>query len=837
MPIQTLGIFDSVYDWVVNKLINPLMTWLGNILSSIFNWIFEDILQPYVFPVIENLWNSIFVNIANVLYADLYSHYCGALDLLDTLTKGFDVLIGLSDITYIDEHGIQQSDTLLNYVIFHSNMRSIIAGVTFIALALAIMFAIYSVMKSTLDFDFEGKRPVGRVMTATFKTMIAFLMVPLIVWVGMQLLSVVLKATANAISGSSGDMSLGNIILAVSAVNAGKGGWNEAKQEFSLTDPSAPWYKLTHNTEFPNYGYLNFAGDINISEIDYIIGFASAIGCLIITLICLVTFIKRIYDIAVLYIVSPYFSATIVLDDGQKFREWRNMFIGKCISGVGSALGMRIFLMLVPIIMGDEIQFFDNGVLDLAGGYVLKLVFIIGGMYAVLKSAPMLTSLVSTAAAHDERASMGKGAMLLGAATMGARRKGWNKLKEGAGGLADELKDRLTGKNGANQKFSGGGRISGKFAGGQEIEMQEFEKAKNPLAFDGDFGKKLNDGMSKESLTEKYTSGTEAISEAGENDPTWAAEEKYAPDLGTIREEDENNWSEEDEESSESDVFTGDDNGIGLDTIPEVDEEKWEQDYERENMSEVDKARERFSADPLSAMNNVGYSELFPDKTKADGGKKTTQSELEGYINSFPGKTTSSVNSDFEVSGRAPDFGDIVENHFGGDERSGADFASGSINDSRDSTSSTSSTSSYSAGIQQNSPTQSEIESYINSFPGTTISSVKPDFEVSGRAPDYGDIVNDYFSAGTPDFSVSGKSPLDIREDYFDSNTQDFSVTGQSPLDIHDDYFGGENISSINDVSSNRSSAFSGVSLDEIPEMRVGGYREKSILDDDDTVK
>ena len=149
MPIQTLGIFDSVYDWVVNKLINPLMTWLGNILSSIFNWIFEDILQPYVFPVIENLWNSIFVNIANVLYADLYSHYCGALDLLDTLTKGFDVLIGLSDITYLDEHGIQQSDTLLNYVIFHSNMRSIIAGVTFIALALAIMFAIYSVMKST----------------------------------------------------------------------------------------------------------------------------------------------------------------------------------------------------------------------------------------------------------------------------------------------------------------------------------------------------------------------------------------------------------------------------------------------------------------------------------------------------------------------------------------------------------------------------------------------------------------------------------------------------------------------------------------------------------------
>ncbi len=829
MPIQTLGIFDSVYDWVANKLINPLMTWLGNILSSIFNWIFEDILQPYVFPVIENLWNSIFVNIANVLYADLYSHYCGALDLLDTLTKGFDVLIGLSDITYLDEHGIQQSDTLLNYVIFHSNMRSIIAGVTFIALALAIMFAVYSVMRSTLDFDFEGRRPVGRVMTAAFKTMIAFLMVPLIVWVGMQLLSVVLKATANAISGSSGDMSIGSIILAVSSVNAGKGGWNEAKQAFSLTDPSAPWYKLTHNAEFPNYGYLNFAVDINISEIDYIIGFASAIGCLIITLICLVTFIKRIYDIALLYVVSPYFSATIVLDDGQKFREWRSLFIGKCISGVGAALGMRIFLMLVPIIMGDEIQFFDNGVIDLAGGYVLKLVFIIGGMYAVLKSAPTLTSLVSTAAGHDERASMGKGSMLFGAATMGMRRKAWNMAKEGMGGL----KDRIFSNNSksASQKFSGAGKPSGKFAGGQEIEMQEFAKAKNPLAFEGNFGKKLNDGMSKESLTEKYTSGTEAIPEAGEDDPKWAAEDKYAPDLGTISEEDEDNWSEDDEESSESGVFAGDDNGTGLDTIPEVDEEKWEQDYDRENMSEVDKAREKFSADPLSAMKNVDYSELFPDKAKADGGKKSpTQSEIEGYINSFPGTTTSSVKPDFEVSGRAPDFGDIVENHFGGGGDSGADFVSGSINDSRDSTSSTESR-------QEKSPTQSEIEGYINSFPGTTTSSVKPDFEVSGRAPDYGDVVNDYFNVSAPDFSVSEKSPLDIREDYFGGTTQDFSVTGQSPLDIHEDYFGGGNISSINDVSSNRSSASSGVSLDDIPEMRVGGYREKSILDTDDPDK
>lgn len=812
MPIQTLGIFDAVYDWVVSKIVDPLITWLGNILSSIFSWIFEEVLQPYVFPVIENLWNSIFVNVANFFYASIYAGYCNLLNILDTITQGFDVLIGLSDITYVDGAGIQQSDTLLNYVLFHSGISGIIVGITFIALALAIMFAVYSVMKSTLDFDFEGRRPVGRVMTAAFRTMIAFLMVPLVVWVGMQLLSVTLKATANAISSSSGEMSLGNIILAVSAVSAGKGGWNSEKQAFSLTDPSAPWYKLTHSAEFPGYGYMDFAADINISEIDYIIGLAAAIGSLIITLICLVTFIKRIYDVALLYVVSPYFSATIVLDDGQKFREWRGMFIGKCLTGVGSALGMRLFLMMVPIIMSDEIQFFDNGVLDMSGGYVLKLVFIIGGMYAVYKAAPLVTSLVNTAAGHDERASMGKGSMLFGAATRGARSQGSRMLRESVGGLKDMLSgNMLSGSRNSGSKFSGGSKPSGSFAGGsaggQEIEMQEFPKAKNPLAFEGDFGRNLNDGMSRESLAEKYTSGTEAIPESGEDDPKWAAEDKYAPDLGTISEIDEEdeldeNWGD-DGESSESGAYAGD-NGTGLETIPEVDEEKWERDYERENMSEVDKAREKFSSDPLSAMKNVDYKELFPDSAKPDGKssgkpKKTpTQSEIEGYINSFPGKTTSSVKPEFEVSGRAPDRGDIVENYFA-DGSSESESGSGSIND---------------VGSERSS----------NASSG--------DFSVTMDSPF--DIREDYFGGSTQDFSVTTNSPLDIREDYFGGSAQDFSVTSSSPLDIREDYFGGGNSGSINDVSSNRSSFSGGISLDEIPEMRVGGYREKSILETDD---
>ena len=50
MPIQSLGIFDSVFDWVCSKIFDPIIDWLSKILNSIFEWIFSTIGIPRLVP-------------------------------------------------------------------------------------------------------------------------------------------------------------------------------------------------------------------------------------------------------------------------------------------------------------------------------------------------------------------------------------------------------------------------------------------------------------------------------------------------------------------------------------------------------------------------------------------------------------------------------------------------------------------------------------------------------------------------------------------------------------------------------------------------------------------
>ena len=223
MPIQSLGIFDSVFDWVCDKIFNPIINWLSKILNSIFEWILDTIVIPLLLPVFEFLWNIVIANIADIFFTFIYNGFCQFLWLLDQLQSGFDVLIGLKDITYYSEAtGQDTQTTLLQYFMNNDIIRNAMISITFIALGLSIIFAIYSVMRSTLDFDFEGKRPVGKVLNSVAKTMIAFLLVPTICIFGVSLVSIVLKQTCSAISGGS-DASLGRWVLAISSIDAGRG--------------------------------------------------------------------------------------------------------------------------------------------------------------------------------------------------------------------------------------------------------------------------------------------------------------------------------------------------------------------------------------------------------------------------------------------------------------------------------------------------------------------------------------------------------------------------------------------------------------------------------------
>ncbi len=476
MPIQSLGIFDRVFDWVCNKIFNPIIEWLSKILNSIFEWILNTIVIPLLKPVFDFLWNIVIANIADLFYTFIYTGYCKMLWLLDQLQNGFDVLIGLKDVTYTSaETGAKTQSTLLQYFMNNEIIRNALISITFIALALSIIFSIYAIMRSTLDFDFEGKRPVGRVLNSVAKMMIAFLIVPVIAVFGVSLASIVLKQTCTAISG--GDASLGKWVLAISSIDAGRG-----NPPASFNDPNTglvaePWASLVAGET----NYLSFATQIHISRIDYILGYASIIFMSIVMIMCLFTFIKRIFDIIIMYITSPYFVSTIVLDDGEKFKRWRENFIARVLVGFGSVIGMRIFLMMVPVIMNDQLKIFDSVAGNITGGYVIKLVFILGGMFAVYKSSTLLTGIISANVAAEENMN---NAMVGGLLMAGAKKGGnflWSKGKAALGGLSKNSKSGAASGAGSGKGGTGGtggaGGSSNKFSGGTGMSAGKFNSA------------------------------------------------------------------------------------------------------------------------------------------------------------------------------------------------------------------------------------------------------------------------------------------------------------------------------------------------------------------------
>ena len=494
MPIQSLGIFDSVFDWVCDKIFDPIIEWLSKILNAIFEWILNTIVIPLLMPVFEFLWNIVIANIADIFFAFIYNGFCQFLWLLDQLQSGFDVLIGLKDITYYSEAtGQDTQTTLLQYFMNNDIIRNALVSITFIALGLSIIFAIYSVMRSTLDFDFEGKRPVGKVLNSVGKTMIAFLLVPTICIFGVSLVSIVLKQTCSAISGGS-DASLGRWVLAISSIDAGRGNPPTPFINPSTNQMNEPWNSLLYD----GMDYITFGAKIHVSHVDYLIGYASIIFMMIVMIACLFTFIKRIFDVIILYITSPYFVSTIVLDDGEKFKKWRESFIARILIGFGSVIGLRIFLMMVPVIMSDELKIFDSVAGNITGGYVIRLVFILGGMFAVYKSSTLLTGIISSSVAAEENMNNA----LLGGMVAGGMMKG-TKALAGAGisaisKMKSKSKTTVSESKGKSSKFTGGASNT---AGKGKFPQSNKPRQKNYLS-----DKEYDDTLS--SVDELFRTGT-----------------------------------------------------------------------------------------------------------------------------------------------------------------------------------------------------------------------------------------------------------------------------------------------------------------------------------------
>ena len=133
--------------------------------------------------------------------------------------------------------------------------------------------------------------------------------------------------------------------------------------------------------------------------------------------------VKRIYDLVLLFMALPLISATIPLDDGARFKQWRDSVVSKVILAYGVVLSINIFLLITPLI--NSISFDSFGWTAFVEN-LFKAFMLIGGALAINGGQLLFARLFGSSAeesremAHAARALFG-GAMAAGGILRGAK--------------------------------------------------------------------------------------------------------------------------------------------------------------------------------------------------------------------------------------------------------------------------------------------------------------------------------------------------------------------------------------------------------------------------------
>ncbi len=409
MNLVYLGLFEKVFNWVLDKIMEPVYKFVSSLLTTVLTWAFQKVLAPVLIPVLEDILKFAIDLWKTIMSVRLYILFSGVLKLVDYLQTAFDVFIGIKDVTYKDASGNVISGSLLEVLFQQNTISTVFWAMTIGALGLALILTVYATAKSAFDLDFENRRPVSKVLASMMKTFVQFFTVPFLVYFLIKLAAVILRGVTNVLSFGT-ETTLGRIVFVIASLDAAKNkayNVSTASGGITLGTSSAdeiryPFYSLSGGgSGVKDYGNLSEVSEVfNLADFDYLIGFIAAVFLLFTIGVCLLVFVQRIFEVMLLYLVSPYFVCTMPLDDGEKFAKWREMFVGKCFTGFGSVIGMRLYLMICPMVMGNTIRF-GSGVSP-EMDYIMKLFFLVGGAWAVYKSGSMITSLLSFQAGQSE---------------------------------------------------------------------------------------------------------------------------------------------------------------------------------------------------------------------------------------------------------------------------------------------------------------------------------------------------------------------------------------------------------------------------------------------------
>lgn len=333
------------------------------------DWIFE----PVVNAIKEWFYGVMYKAQASICY------------IIDFIRQIFYKLCGL-DTVVVDGENVD----LVSSLVQSNTVHRVFLTIMLIGVILLTIFLIIALIRA--NYTANERKTRGAILSKAAQSFLIMLLIPFLLLAGMTLVNTIMASINSSmqIYITGGQSSIGGQMLITTGNNAfiGSSGSREQIEQMFLSG------QLDYNNLSVVKQYYD------ITEMNYVVGILGGLVMLVMFVISSITFIQRIFDIILLYIVSPITTSTIPLDEGNRFRVWKDMLISKILGAYGIILVMNLFFLIMPQI--NRMTFFNN---SFQNGLVYIL-FMIGGAFAITKANLVISQLCGSQAGGREFAQM-----------------------------------------------------------------------------------------------------------------------------------------------------------------------------------------------------------------------------------------------------------------------------------------------------------------------------------------------------------------------------------------------------------------------------------------------
>lgn len=289
------------------------------------------------------------------------------LKVIDGIMEIFSAIAGVTDVTYQGERV-----NIIEFIVGDSTVGTIFWCVFILSVGLTCIFTIVALVKNMI----ANNRNITTIIGKFFLALLGTLAMVVVVILGILISNAILVLVSEIFE-------IGNTTkLSNSIFNACVGDWVNG---YSINEINVS--TLSVRKIFGDYNTAAFGiwptswknnGMVNPDTFLYLPSMIASIGLMIAMVVAIINLAKRVYEIVLLYIVLPVSMSTIAVDDGARFKIWRETFITKIVLAYGTVFSVNIFILILPFISKMKIP----GVSNFANSMFL-IFMIIGGALVI----------------------------------------------------------------------------------------------------------------------------------------------------------------------------------------------------------------------------------------------------------------------------------------------------------------------------------------------------------------------------------------------------------------------------------------------------------------------